>query len=355
MPIGPSHSGRSRSSSRSSSSSSSRSSSSYRSRSRNVRPHHNPSGSSLGAFFLGSLIGSLSNHDSENSRSNENYQNTSQTPPIPKTQRSAIFIVLLFFISLFLIFFLIANNRTKSELEDDVSYYSSQVLVMESDAEFYEDLITKANANQEGYYKTTAEFGTKIAGEYKVTTYDFYPPNPTSIGAYYSHTNNITAWYFIVYKYNTGSQTVTSSTYTQYSSSQYLGMNGQVEIAYTKVNNVLHSINTDYTLDINQDYILAKSRLEDKQESLKSANTTITIESIILAITIVGLIASIVISIKKTKEEKVKFEKEQKLAKEAAEKQKRIEEYGHTCKYCGSPIPKGENECENCGSNIFDE
>lgn len=332
MPVGPSHSGRSRGSSgggRSFSSSSSRRSHS----SHSPRSH---SSVSINGFHVPLF--------------RPRFYHFFGRPVFLTTGLQALLSILIFFIIFMSILFSV-NIGTVNAKKEYVQEYKNQIAIMEDDAIFFNELIDNANNAVNGYYLTTAEFGDNV--------YEYYMANPTNIGIYEAFEDDGVIWYFLVYNYKNGhGETLRGTTYTQFSASQYTSLNGKIQIAYTQVNGEWWSINTSYSLSNNRDYKLAKEDLAYYENSLKSSNTRVAIYGLIG----IGLIAILVLIIvkkaKQTKQEnaiaqeKAKAEVSEARAK-AEQEQRKSKQINRTCHYCGSSVPDGSSKCPGCGSSNF--
>lgn len=263
---------------------------------------------------------------------------------------SAISLLLfgLFFVGVFC--FLMGTGI--STAKENISSYQSEIQIMESDAEYYNNLIMNANLNNpnDNYFLVDANFGDEV--------FEYYRSNPQEPGSYYSFKQNGVIWYFVVYSYEHDGDDYIGTTYTQFSMTQLQAKNGKINIAYTVENGNLFSINADYSLESNKDYAYAKLSLKDAEESL-SSNTTGLVVTIVL---IVGLVIGLVFAIKKnTKKQdekhnleiqKGKAEVEEAFAK-ADEAKRKAEQFGRKCEYCSGDVPDGETKCPNCGSSMF--
>lgn len=336
MPVGPSHSGRSRSpSGRSSFGGGTSRSSGFRSSGSNNQSH-NSNGNFHGfAFFRP-----------------RHYHIFGRPVFISSGIQTLISSLLLFaLLTLFLAFSSgSATTRAKDEINDCKDYIS----IIETDAEYYNNLIQTAKTNNttDDYYITQAYFGN--------TVYEYYSSNPKNIGVYEAFTDDGIIWYFIVYEY-TNDVTNTKqigTTYTQYSSSMYTGFGGTIEIAYTKTGSQWYSINTDYTLEENRDYILAKEDLTDAENWHKECIKNTIIHSLICASIIAVIVLIITYKYKKAKTEnelnqqKTKAEIAEAQAKAEQEK-KRASQINRKCTYCGSIVPDTATKCPGCGSSDF--
>jgi len=252
----------------------------------------------------------------------------------------------------------------KKGTKHDIASYQTQIATMESDAEFYTDLIQKATSPTPtaGYYLATATIDNNPFDESPFSTFEYYSSNPTTPGAYYSFRDDQAIWYFVVYKYTHSTDgtplTLRGMTYTQYSYSQ-LPATGELQIAYTYYENNWWSINTDYTLAKNKDYTYTKELLTKAEKSISSKTTWMIISGIVVVGLVVGLIFTIKKNAKRQEEEnqiklnKAKAETDEAVAK-ATEAQKRAAQIGRKCEYCESSVPDGAKHCPNCGSSMFD-
>ncbi len=227
----------------------------------------------------------------------------------------------------------------------NLSNKTKTVQVYEADAKYYEQMISKAQAGEEGYYLATATFDERF------NTY-YNDDNPRT-GAYeYVEVDGL-AYYYIVFEYEnevTG-ETMVGETYTQFSSSQFNGLNGTIDVAYTYDDGSWVVMNTGYELENNQDY---KVQLASK-DNLK---TMTTVFGVIAGVLVLVLIILIVRALKKSKKEQAA--QDAKNAAEVAEAEAKAqvaletaENTNRVCAYCGAPVPDGDIRCPSCGSTEF--
>ena len=237
----------------------------------------------------------------------------------------------------------------------DVSDIKSEIKIFKDDDAYFKNLINTASLNDDsdGYYLATATFDPAI----RYT----YGDNPSVPGVYYVTDHNGHQWHFIVFEYTnevTGTK-MKGTTYTQFSANQVNGMNGSIEIAYTKTDNQWWAINTSYSLASNKDYEFAQEDLSFYKGELSSARWKLT-GYIFGVVVCVGLVVLIIV--KKSKKEKAESEIEAKKAEaevdearaKASMAQRQAKQYGRVCKYCGNNVPDGESNCPGCGSSDFE-
>jgi len=265
-----------------------------------------------------------------------------------------VLISLLLFVALLLGGFTYVRFSTIGLYKEDIADVQAQIEIFKQDDVYFKNLITNAKNGVDGYYLTTATFDSEII--------EYYSANPSTPGVYYVFTKNGNQWHFIVYEYTnevTKLNNQIGTTYTQFSAGQCNAMNGTIEIAYTKTDNEWWSINTNYSLSDNQDYIDAVDYLNLKKSNLTSASWGLA--GIIIAL-IVDIALIVLIFIKKSKkqqaedaiaQEKAKAEADEAQAK-ADMARRQANQYGRTCEYCGNDIPDGVSKCPGCGSSNFE-
>lgn len=335
MPVGPSHSGRSRS----------------------------PSGRSSFGGGSSRRSGFSSSSSSNQSNPNGNFHGFAFFRPRhyhifgrPVFISSGIqtLISSLLFFALITLFFAFSYGSSVTKAKEDITDCKEYISVIESDAEYYNNLIQTAKTNNttDNYYIAQAYFGN--------TVYEYYSANPKNIGAYEAFTDDGIIWYFIVYEYTNEviKAKQIGTTYTQYSSSQHSGLDGVIEVAYTKTGSQWFSINTDYTLSENRDYILAKEELSELESWRKNCIKNTITTSLIFAIFVAIIVLIFVYKYKKAKTEnelnqqKTKAEIAEAQAK-AQQEQRKAAQINRTCEYCGSTVPDNAKKCPACGSSNF--
>lgn len=240
----------------------------------------------------------------------------------------------------------------RTAIKKDIVQYESQICTYEEDAKWYENVISKAKNNETGYYLATATFRKA-----QVLNYNEYNPQT----GYYEYDEvNGTYYFYILYEYRNEvtSELVKAETYAQFTASQALGWNGEVAYAYSEEDGAWFSINTNYSLSKNMEYVNAKQDLSNAKQFVKSLLTI----GIVLVVASVGVAVAFVLTtkhiIKKAKQEaeteKAKQEAEQAEANAKAEEAKaKADKINRTCAYCGCKVPDGEEKCPACGSRKF--
>lgn len=250
--------------------------------------------------------------------------------------RSGLGFAFLFFVIFAIIavvMFINVNNKSKT------------IDVFEDDARFYEQMIERAEAGAEGYYLADATFDDRINLYYN-------EDNPRT-GAYEYLSVDGIPYYYVVFEYynEVTEQVLTGETYTEFSSSQFSGLGGTIEVAYTLADGSWAVINTSYELENNQDYLSAKS-------SLSSTRNIAIVITVIAVIVLAVLIFLVVRAFKRSKkEQEVQDAKNQAEITEAQAKAQvaleTAENTNRVCAYCGAPVPDGEIRCPSCGSTEF--
>ncbi len=259
---------------------------------------------------------------------------------------------------IFLGFLLIVSIGMSYTSNVNLKYAKNQVTIMKEDAVYYADLLQKADAEVDGYYKTTGHF-TRTVRELDDDDYDM-----TRTGIYeWDYVDGVMR-YFVVYRYYnviTGKET-TAHTYATYSQANVssLQSTGEISIAYTydEGDASAYSINVGYSLEKNMEY---KAFLQDKA----NYNKMFTI-FIIADIVIAGLLILLVVCFVKKLKSTLKVAKEKREA-EAAKEQAEVEvaeakadeaqrmakQKGRVCAYCRADVPDGDEVCPGCGSRTF--
>jgi hypothetical protein len=217
---------------------------------------------------------------------------------------------------------------------------------------------TKADKNIEGddYFVTYAIY----SGQFK---YSYNENSPT--GYYYDEytgveLNNV-PYYYLIYIYEVPedkdgdgfNDKYTGETYSSFSSSQASGWDGKIIVG--KDGGSWASINYNYLLETNKEYLFEKQLLASNEQTLKTINTAFIVAILASILLAGGLVLVIVNTIKKGKVEqekqqeinKVEIKEKQAQAKIAEEKAKMT---GRKCQYCGCRIPDNTYKCPNCGS-----
>ena len=154
-----------------------------------------------------------------------------------------------------------------------------------------------------------------------------------------------------------GYETKEGETYSSFSSSQASGWDRKIIVG--KDNGAWASINYDYSLSSNQEYIFEKQYLASQEASLKTMTTAFVVCILIAVALVVILILVLVKTVKKGKQEYENEQQKQKAEIEEAEAKaneakRRAEQVSRTCAYCGSKVPDGEEKCPSCGSSKFE-
>ncbi len=262
-------------------------------------------------------------------------------------------LVIFLFVAFFGVFSIIGYSVNIQEYNKN----KQELAVFETDAVYYQNLISKAQASEEGYFITSGTFEGRFY-------YSYDEDDFAGTGVFEYQVVNGVTYYFINYTYvNDKGQTLKGETYTQFSSSQARAMIlddiGTIEIAYTYDSDEggYVSINTSYSLEKNQDYNILKKEVEDN----KSSNVLLIIGIVLLVVAaciFVGLIFVIRNQIKKSKTQaqvdSAKAEAEIAESKANAEKaEAEANSKNRMCDYCGCSVPDGASKCPSCGSRMF--
>lgn len=254
-----------------------------------------------------------------------------------------------------LVLFVIATVccfMSSSGIKGTVKKQEAQIAVFEQDAEWYKNVIEKAKAGEEGYYLTTATFNPS-----QVLYYD--ESNPQT-GYYEYGLVNETYYFYILYEY-TNAKTgaiVKAETYAQFTSSQAIGWNGEIAYAYSEEDSAWFSINTNYSLEKNMEYVETTQLLKSNKSSVK----TTRVAGIVCAIISAGMAVAFVL-VTKNIIKKAKAEAEAEQAKQEAEiaeanrqaeeSKAKAERINRVCSYCGCKVSDDAEQCPSCGSRLF--
>ncbi|MBQ7917384.1 MAG: hypothetical protein IJ310_01055 [Clostridia bacterium] len=343
MPIGPSHGGRG-GGGRSSSSGSS-------------------GGGNLLGSIVGGVIGGMLTAGTRRRRRERYYGNgggdsyESNEPATPSRRRPTVFLVLAIVIAVITFFTVTIRNGFANSAETQTSFAA----IMKTDYAEYKDLIDTARAQDsladndpsKTHFITTATFSK--------TKYTSYKANPTAKGIYQDFTLNNVQYYFIVYTYQDESGvTHTGTTYSQFSSTQATGWDG--EIAYAKIDGQYVSMNTSYTSNAIEECAEYKYTLAIAESNKQLASRTIWV--IVGEVLIIALLVTLyILKLKKYRklvkqDEEAYAQVQQANVNEAQAKaeaaQKDADKKNRVCAFCGSTVPDGEDVCPACGSRTFE-
>ena len=174
------------------------------------------------------------------------------------------------------------------------------------------------------YYQNLIETGTVVDAEIDCE--------------YYAFDYNGYGYYQIVYKYkNEKGKICTGQTYANYTTSQIMALNGEIEIAYDSSG---FSIPTSYKLnDIEYMYV---------ENQYEIGLTILLVSAGVLALFV---FISIRLFVKNLKRENEKHEMEMEKAEiEQEALQKSLQP--KVCEYCGYKLSESDKKCENCGARI---
>jgi len=342
MPVGPSHNRSSRGSSRSS-----------------------------GGGFSGRSFSSGGFSFGGASRRNRNHTHIHRAPLrmsffgrniiVPVGRQSWIAVVVMFLI--FAIFGVVMTANLRAPIHENISSYKADIAQIELDAEWY------ASAKQKAEAGTDDKFFIAYAEYNGVQRYYYNSNNPT--GYYYDEYDDVrlnnTPYFYLIYRYEVPVDTdgdglfdsyewLEGETYSEFSSSQAAGWNRKIIVGYD--NGSWASINYDYSLSSNEEYLFLKQQLNLEEDSIKSVNKAFGISIAVLVLLVIALVVIIVFAIKKGK---IEYEKEQEKKDAEIEKEKaeaklaedKASQINRKCLYCGSSVPDGDDCCPSCGARKF--
>ncbi len=284
------------------------------------------------------------------------------SPVVISTRRQSWIAVVVMFL-IFAIFGVVMTANIRTPLYESVSSYKADIAQIELDAEWY------ASAKQIAEAGTDEKFFVAYAEYSGVQRYYYNSNNPT--GFYYDKDDEVrlnnTPYFYLIYRYEVPVDTdedgefdsyewLEGETYSEFSSSQAAGWNRKIIVGYD--NGSWASINYDYSLSSNEEYLFLKYQLNLEEESIKSVNKAFGIAIAILVLLVVALIIIIVFAIKKGK---IEYQKEQEkkdaeIEKEKAEAklaQDKASQINRKCVYCGSSVPDDDDCCPSCGARKF--
>lgn len=265
----------------------------------------------------------------------------------------------LIFFLVFGIFMLSSSISSIGYRKDDVKDQEALILKYEQYDVKFKDVISKAQSGNYENYKI-------VTGTYKNRTFVSYGSDPTTTGVYQAVWNNGAYYYFIVYEYTSVDGSVkVDSTFTQFLyqdviDSSSASTDKTIEIACAKIGSEYWAINTDYSLESNQDYLYEKEYLTKLEASYKHAKSYVFIAVLFVVGSVLVLALILVRQYKKAKKEaEVEDAKNEAEIAEARAKAEVAEaeanQVGRVCRHCGSDIPKGASRCPNCGSTSFEK
>lgn len=263
-------------------------------------------------------------------------------------RQSAIVAIVVFLV--FAIFGCFVTSTMKQNLNSEISDYKAYISQCELDAVWYE------NAKQKAIAGTDQDFFITYA-----TDYDYYYDRDMAVVM-----NNV-KFYYLIYEYqipidsnNDGVidyyQKQEGETYSTFSSSQAIQWDRKIFVG--KDGGSWASMNYNYSLSTNQEYLFQKQELAESESTLKTINA-VFIGLILISVAIVVVL--VIVIVKTIKKGKLEFEKEQqKKAAEVAEAQakadearRRASQISRVCIYCGCDVPDGAEKCPSCGSSDF--
>lgn len=266
-------------------------------------------------------------------------------------QSLLIFMIILLCFSAFGIFITAGIKNTQN---DEVLSLKAYIAQTELDAVWY------ANAKDKAEAGTDENFFIAYATEYLGIQKFYYNANSPT-GYYYDNEmevrlNNI-PYFYLIYTYTTpDGVTHEGETYSSFTSSEAAGWDRKIIVG--KDNGSWASINYDYSLSTNKEYLFIKQQLSKEEDSLKTVKGVFAgmiIATIVIAALTVWII---VVTIKKGKkeyvneQEKIRAEIDKKKAEAGTIKSKNSQ-INRICMYCGGAVPDGENKCPSCGSTKF--
>ena len=276
-------------------------------------------------------------------------------PVVFTTGRQTLLIMVMLFL-VAAILACVSVTNTRSLYKGYISDNKELMKIIEKDAAHYTTIITEAAKNDpnDNYYLATASF------ENKVYNNSYGSSEKTGIFKY-GYINGFQC-YSITYEFTnevTGA-TVRHETFPIYTSTDYGGLNGSLQVAYyyNPVTGEVDSIDRIYSLQKDKEYAEAKYEISKYEESLKNSTKYLVI-AILVVVVLVGSIALVVIyTFKKSKKEaelaQAKTEAEVAEAQAKAEVAKaELENKNRVCDYCGGDVPDGDDCCPACGSRIF--
>lgn len=275
---------------------------------------------------------------------------------------SSVCLVFLIIFLCFSIFFCVHSVGRKGELQSTIAETEQMIKTYEDDAVYYADMIEKAG-KEEGYYTANAEFDFVW-----LDSDDTFHKTGMFEYRYY----NGLPYYYVAYSYNNPKMDMDhlkqyGETYTQFTSGELMAMlkdasqsKGEIKIVYhyDEADGKWYSINRDYELEENIEYLLAKQDLENAQSSLSTAHIPAIVAGVMIAVFVVLLVVLFIVIFKRSKKKqeiedaKATAEIAEAKAREEASKEE-IKSRNRICAYCGCAVPDGAKRCPSCGSSKF--
>lgn len=265
-------------------------------------------------------------------------------------QSLLIFMIVLLCISAFGIFITAGIKTTQN---DDILTLKSNITQMELDAVWYANAKDKAEAGtDENFFITYATYSG-------IQKFYYNQNNPT--GFYYDNDmevkfNNL-PYFYLIYTYTTpDGETHEGETYSSFTSSEAGGWDKKIIVG--KDNGSWASINYDYSLSTNKEYLFIKQQLSSEENALKTVKGVFAGMIIAIIVLAVLTIWIIVVTIKKGKkeyeneQEKIKAEIDKKNA-EATAMRNKAAQINRKCQYCGGSVPDDADKCPSCGAAKF--
>lgn len=215
--------------------------------------------------------------------------------------------------------------------------------IMESDAEYYSEAISLADASgTSGYYLATATYENRYYYDYSYVDSHDIPTGIYEWGTYKGIT-----YYWIVYEYDVGGRTYKGQTYAQYTQNYFFGQSSgkcQLQIVYAKDGAAYASINSDYTLEKNIEY-------KDICDQVVEYNGFLAAIIVAAVIFVALLVTSIVMFKKRAQEVKADDGEASGTKQESESSETKVQR--KMCSYCGSVVSSDTMRCPSCGSKKF--
>lgn len=285
------------------------------------------------------------------------------------------FLIVVFAIACFM---LVIFGRFTAAYNTDIKEQKLIIEQYETRDKDYKKLIANAKDGEAGFELQTFDITPYYNAGSQTFTYTIYSGSydPTTPGIYdMDFYRDGQEYFFIVYEYVYAAPGASPRTYTDWTFAQYTKYQlediikvkgGKIEIAVGWLTGTasnddgLYAMNTDYSLEANQEYNYEVYLLDD----YKSSRNGYLFASIGAGLVIAGILAGVVIYLvrkwkvaqkkeelenKKTEAEIAEAEAKAEVAEAEANKVNRF------CMYCGNPIPDGGDVCPTCGSRQFEK
>ncbi len=220
-----------------------------------------------------------------------------------------------------------------------ISSYNKQQVVINNyvtSGKTYEEICEKAKAKQSGYY--LFEF-KNVDGQALDT--GVWSDGSNTLESFEDDTLDYqnAVWFLIEYSfYDDADNHIFERTYSMYSASDIRGIT-EFSVAYTKINGVWWSINSDFKLENNIEYLY---ELDELNSTKVMKNVCIAIVATVGAILVLSVV---VIILKSKKISEISLEENvNEMPTDSTSKKTKY------CPYCGDILDENAKRCPSCGA-----